>query len=116
MIGLLAMFTIYALEGSISPYLLGKMVSIVSNYNSSKQFLFLIFWPAIFYAMMPMITNIAVRLKEYLEACLYPSMKSDIKKDMFEYLLGHSYEFFERNFSNASPRSTAHKAEIGRHL
>ena len=99
MIGILAMFTIYALEGSISPYLLGKMVSIVSNYNSSKPFLSLILWPAIFYAMMPMITNIAVRLKEYFEACLYPSMKSDIKKDMFEYLLGHSYEFFESNFS-----------------
>lgn len=99
MIGILAMFTIYALEGSISPYLLGKMVSVVSNYSSSKQFLSLIILPAIFYAMMPMITNIAVRLKEYFEACLYPSMKSDIKKDMFEYLLGHSYEFFESNFS-----------------
>lgn len=99
MIGILSMFTIYALEGSISPYLLGKMVSVVSNYGSSKQFLSLIILPAIFYAMMPMITNIAVRLKEYFEACLYPSMKSDIKKDMFEYLLGHSYEFFESNFS-----------------
>lgn len=99
MIGILIMITIYALEGSISPYLLGKMVSVVSNYNSSKQFLSLIIWPALFYALMPMITNIAVRLKEYFEACLYPSMKSDIKKDMFEYLLGHSYEFFESNFS-----------------
>lgn len=99
MFSILAMFTIYALEGSISPYLLGKMVSIVSNYSSSAQFLSLIIVPAIFYAMMPMITNIAVRSKEYFEACLYPSMKSDIKKDMFEYLLGHSYEFFESNFS-----------------
>jgi ATP-binding cassette, subfamily B, bacterial len=87
MIGILAMFMIYALESSISPYLLGKMVSVVSNYGSSKQFLSLIILPAIFYAMMPMITNIAVRLKEYFEACLYPSMKSDIKKDMLEHIM-----------------------------
>lgn len=111
MTGILAMFTIYALAGSISPYLLGKMVSVVSNNHSTTQFLSLIIWPAIFYAIMPMITNFAVRSKEYFEANLYPPMKANIKKDMFEYLLGHSHDFFESNYSGTLTKKIIDIAE-----
>ena len=100
LLGIFSMITVFALEGSITPYLLGKMVNIVeSESNNKERLLHVIIIPAILYVFMQLLTNVSCRLTEYFSLKLYPVIKAEITSNMFEYLLGHSYDFFQRNFS-----------------
>lgn len=93
---------IWAIEMSLSPYLLKVIIDDVVQYSQNQaKLIAAILIPAALYVSMSIILNITFRLYDYVNLKLYPAIKSDISKDMFAYLLNHSYDFFQNNFSGS---------------
>ncbi len=98
---LLAMI-IWSAEVSLSPYLLKIIIDIVSQFSSySEELLTTLLIPVILYISMSLILNINFRIYDYASLRLYPKLKADITKDMYSYLIKHSYSFFQNSFSGS---------------
>jgi len=93
---------IWSIEMSLSPYLLKIIIDIVSQFSSNNQELLnTLVIPVILYILMSLILNINFRIYDYFSLRLYPRLKADITKDMYSYLIKHSYSFFQNNFSGS---------------
>lgn len=91
---------LWAIEMSLSPYLLGKIINIVALDSADKQqVLVAITLPAVLYVSMSFIINLNFRFFNYLCLKLFPQIKAQVVTDMTDYLMGHSYSFFQNNFT-----------------
>jgi len=91
---------VWAINMSLSPYLLKIIIDTVVQYANDQQKLFTaITTPILFYIMMTIILNLNFRLYDYINLKLYPYLKGSVDKDMFAYLLDHSYTFFQNSFA-----------------
>lgn len=110
--GFLLVSLVWAIEMSLSPYLLKVIIDNVVNYAQDKQKLIsAIFIPALLYVLMTVIINFNFRLYDYINLRLYPYLKSSIDKDMFEYLMHHSHTFFQNIFAGNLTKKIADMAE-----
>ena len=76
------------------------MINTVSQYADDKlKAVSLITIPAILYIMMSIIFHINFRLFDYVHLKLYPTVKAQVTKDMFSYMLNHSYDYFQNTFA-----------------
>ena len=75
-LGFFIVILIWAVEMSVSPYLLGKIVNITANNAADhNKVINLLLLPAILYVSMSLILNINFRVYNYLSLKLYPQMK-----------------------------------------
>jgi ATP-binding cassette subfamily B protein len=99
MAGFVLIALVWALELSISPYLLKIIIDTVVSYASEPNKIGeAIFIPALLYVLMSLLLNFNFRLYDYINLRLYPDVKGAVNRDMFSYLLDHSYTFFQNNF------------------
>lgn len=99
MAGFVLIALVWALELSISPYLLKIIIDTVVSYASDPNKIGeTIFIPALLYVLMSLLLNFNFRLYDYINLRLYPDIKGAVNRDMFSCLLGHSYTFFQNNF------------------
>jgi ATP-binding cassette subfamily B protein len=102
LLGFVVVALIWAIDMSLTPYLLKIIVDNVVQYSHNQtQLLHSIIWPAVFYAAMSLIVNLNFRFYDYVNLQLYPYLRATIEKDLLQYLLNHSYTFFHNNFSGA---------------
>lgn len=100
--GFLFIGLIWAIEMTLSPYLLKVIIDAAVRYPKNQaELLAAVLTPAIIYFSMSIIMNLAFRLHDYLNLRLFPEIYSAINKDMFIYLMHHSYTFFQNNFSGS---------------
>ena len=93
---------IWSIEISLSPYLLKIIIDTVSRFSSnSNELIDYLKIPVILYILMSLILNINFRIYDYASLRLYPKLKIDITKDMYSYLIKHSYSFFQNSFSGS---------------
>jgi len=96
---------IWAIEMSLSPYLLKVIIDAVVQYSKNQtKLISAILIPAILYVLMSIILNITFRVYDYINLRLYPEMKAAVSKDMFAYLMHHSHAFFQNHFSGSLTR------------
>lgn len=94
----------WAIDMSLTPYLLKTIIDTVVRYqNSAIQagLINAILIPSILYVFMTIFMNLHMRLYDYINLCLYPEIKSSITKDMFSFLINNSYDFFQNNFAGS---------------
>ncbi|TIE47083.1 ABC transporter ATP-binding protein [Legionella pneumophila] len=102
LLGFVLVALVWAIEMSLSPYLLKVIVDNVVQFSPHKTEIFkTIILPAVFYASMSLIINLTFRLYDYINLQLYPYLRASIERDLLEYLLNHSYTFFHNTFSGA---------------
>ena len=93
---------VWAIEMSLSPYLLKVIIdTVVKHANDQSRLIAAIIIPASLYAAMSVILNLTFRLYDYINLRLYPYIKGSVEKDMFSYVLNHSYTFFQNNFAGS---------------
>lgn len=98
--GFLLIALIWAIEMSLSPYLLKVIIdAVVQHPNNNSQMLAAILTPAIIYFSISIIMNLNFRLHDYLNLRLFPEIYAAINQDMFVYLAHHSYTFFQNNYA-----------------
>lgn len=103
--GFLLTALIWAGEMSLSPYLLKVIIDSVVQYSGNQEALIhAILVPACVFVSLSIVLNLAFRLYDYISLTLYPDLKAAVTRDMFAYLLNHSYEFFQNHFSGSLAR------------
>lgn len=103
--GFLLTALIWAGEMSLSPYLLKVIIDSVVKYTGNQEALIkAIYIPACVFVSLSIILNLGFRLYDYISLTLYPDLKAAVTRDMFAYLLNHSYEFFQNHFSGSLAR------------
>lgn len=102
LVGFTVVGIISAIIISLTPYLLKLIIDTVIQYSAdTSKLIAAILMPAILYIAMPMVLNINLRFFQYLNLRFYPAIKGAIGKDVFSYLLHHSYTFFQNNFTGS---------------
>lgn len=105
MAGFVVVASIWAVEMSLAPYLLKLMINGVSQFpNEKNKAISMILMPAIAYIVLTLIINLNFRLYDYINLTLYPQIKAAVTKDMFSYMLGHSYGYFQNTFAGSSTK------------
>jgi ATP-binding cassette subfamily B protein len=100
--GFLFIGLIWAIEMTLSPYLLKVIIDSVVRYPENQaKMLAAVLIPAIIYFSMTIVMNLIFRLHDYLNLHLFPEIYSAMNKDMFVYLMRHSYTFFQNNFAGS---------------
>jgi ATP-binding cassette subfamily B protein len=98
--GFLIIGFIWAIEMTLSPYLLKVIIDAVVQYPQSQaKMLAAVLIPAIIYFSMSIIMNLTFRLHDYINLRLFPEIHAAMNRDMFTYLAHHSYTFFQNNFA-----------------
>lgn len=100
--GFIFIALVWAIEMSLSPYLLKVIIDTVVRYPTDQiKMLAAILIPAVLYVLMTIIINLTFRLHDYLNLRLYPDIQATVNKDMFSYLMRHSYAFFQNHFAGS---------------
>jgi ATP-binding cassette subfamily B protein len=111
--GFFFLSVVWAIEMSLSPYLLKVMIDDVVKFSQNKSQLISVIWiPAVLYVMMSMLLNVNSRLYDYINLRLNPEIKSAINKDMFIYLMHHSHAFFQSHFAGSLTRKMLDMANV----
>jgi len=92
----------WAIEMSLSPYLLKVIIDAVVKFSQTpSKLLSIITFPAFLYISMSFLLDLNFRLYDYINLRLHPAIKSAMQQDMFAYLLNHSHRFFQDMFAGS---------------
>lgn len=102
-----------AIEISFNPYLLKILINTVIQYsNDQSKLMAAIAIPAAIYIALPMIVNVVLRFLQYINLHLYPYIKASVGKDVFNYLLHHSHNFFQNTYTGSLTKKIGDLVEI----
>ena len=110
--GFLLITIVASLEISLGPYVL-KMIIDAATWHADNGALFLqaVTYPAVFYILLTLIHNGAMRTYHYISLKLFPKLRTEISVALFDHLAKHSLSFFQRNFSGDLANKTQCVAE-----
>ena len=102
LVGLVLVAIFWAISISLSPYAMKLIIDTVSSYESETESLFqAVKSPAILYILISIAYGAVFRMYDWLALKTFPLMKSEITASMFDYLINHSYSYFQHNFSGS---------------
>lgn len=101
-----------SLEISFAPYVL-KMIIDAAVLEPNNQFRLLqaMLFPAILYALLSIIHNVAMRSYDYVCLQLFPKLRTEINVALFNHISQHSISFFQQNFSGEIADKISNMAE-----
>lgn len=100
--GLLVVGIFWALYLSLSPYAMKLIIDKVAEVGTDTDHLFeAVRFPVILYVSLAGFIAIVFRFYDWVMIRTFPKMKSEIISEMFEYVQGHSYNYFQQNFSGS---------------
>lgn len=103
--GFIFIAIIWAIEMSLSPYLLKLIIDgVVRNPQNTANMLAAVLVPVVIYFSMSIVMNLTFRFHDYLNLRLFPEISAAIDRDMFLYLMNHSYTFFQNHFAGSLAR------------
>lgn len=87
---------------SLSPYAMKLIIDTVSDPNTTTENLFdAVKFPVILYISLGVISAFVFRFYDWVMIKTFPKMKCEIISEMFDYVQGHSYNYFQQNFSGS---------------
>lgn len=102
LIGLLFVALFWAVEISLSPYMMKLIIDGVATWSEETGSLFYaIGVPAFIYVLLSLFTGLVFRFYDYVMIRCAPILKNEITMEMFQYILDHSYSYFQHNFSGS---------------
>lgn len=100
-IGMILAVTIYAILTSVSPYLMKIIIDEITQDTPNTSLISRILWPTIWFIIVYQSMDLIWGLYDYLKLKTLPNVRADIMNAMYAYLQGHSYSFFQKNFSGS---------------
>lgn len=102
LIGLIAVAIVWAAYISVSPYAMKLIIDAVSDAGDDAHLLFeKIYLPALLYVGSALVLSLAFRFYDWVVMYIYPAMRQEITQEMFDYVEGHSYNYFQSNLSGS---------------
>ncbi len=103
---------VWAVENSITPYVLKYVIDTITEYSSDRAGLWgLLTLPVALYGILWMLRAGAIRISDLASLKTYPGMKQDITVEMFDYLKLHSHQFFQDHFAGSLQSKVSDMAE-----
>lgn len=93
----------WAIETSLTPFLMKEIIDRATE-SSHASFLDIltVLWPfALAYIGVTALNSASFRLREWLLLKTIPALRKDIWSFLYDYVMAHSYHFFQRNFSGS---------------
>ncbi len=97
--GMMIVSITWCVEMAVNPYLLKRIIDTAIFTGKNTTLLSAIGLFCALYVGMTAIGVLVTNFYMYLNLKLYPKVSADIIKDMHEYLINHSYSFFQNNFA-----------------
>lgn len=92
--------TIWGFNDILFPYFLKLIINKVPAFKGNATDIFsVIKWPLLGLMGMWTTQEISMRLQGWLSYKHFPVLKANIRKQVFKYVKGHSYEYFSNNFA-----------------
>ena len=91
------LFGLLSFERVYLPYLVGKMIDIMSALQHRDMWWQTMQQPVILIVLLVLATDFIVRLRELINEYITPRFKASIQKEAFEYIMHHSNRFFAEN-------------------
>ncbi len=100
MFALLGLGSLWALETSLTPYVMKEIIDRISLYKGDFNGAFRLLAPFVFwYVGLTVMNACSFRLREWVILKTIPAIQKDIWATFFDYLLDHSHRFFQKNYS-----------------
>jgi len=98
--GMIFVGIVWAVEMALNPYFLKKIIdsALLTGGDSTSLFSPVGFYSALFVGMTT-IGVLVTNLYMVINLKLFPKLKAEIVADMHQYLINHSYSFFQNNFA-----------------
>jgi ATP-binding cassette, subfamily B, bacterial len=90
----------WAAYASLTSYAMKLIIDRVSNWEGTLLTK-AVFWPAILYVGLGVGLGIVFRFHDWLLLKTFPAMKNEMTAEMFDYVEGHSYGYFQDNFAGS---------------
>jgi ATP-binding cassette subfamily B protein len=101
--GMLFSMLLIALLTALNPWLMKLIIDVVSSYQGAPTeagpFIKQILWPVVFFIVTYQLTDLVWAMYDYFKLRTLPKIRADVINQAFAYLQGHSYGFFQKNFS-----------------
>jgi ATP-binding cassette, subfamily B, bacterial len=93
----------WAIETSLTPFLMKEIIDRATDSpHTSFAQVITVLWPfAAAYIGVTALNSASFRLREWLLLKTIPSLRKDIWSFLYDYVMAHSYHFFQRNFSGS---------------
>ena len=105
LLGYLLVTFIWASDMAVSPYLLKVIINqVVEVGNQLTSMVDMIIVPCGLYVGMTIINMLGMNFFAFLNMRLYPSISAEVTRNMLRYVMKHSHEFFQNNFSGSITR------------
>jgi len=109
--GMLGSVFLFAILTSISPYLMKLIIDDVAGYQSSQPgLLSRLLIPSILFVVLFQVMDFTWALFDYYKLKTLPKVRADIINAMFTYTQGHSYSYFQKNFTGSLSNKIADMA------
>ncbi len=93
---------LWASYNSLLPYFFKLLIDTVSQFHTGQpNFVSAMIWPAIGYVGISLSFGVTFRFYDFIILTFMPDFKRDIQQAMVGYLQGHSYRYFQDNFTGA---------------
>ncbi len=109
--GMLFAVTFYAILTSLNPYLMKLIIDGVLAHEHSNESLFLaVLVPVVLFILVYQAMDFTWAFYDYFKLKTLPKVREDIINKMFQYMQGHSYSYFQRQFSGSLSNKVADMA------
>lgn len=90
----------WAVDNTAWPFAMKLLIDKLLAFTGDKADIWVFILPIlIFWALLWLTIDVMFRIMGFLMAKVYPQFEADIRMSMFEYVTGHSYEYFANNFA-----------------
>ncbi len=98
--GFIALY--WAMNNALAPYVLKLIIDTVVLHEGNRQGI----WQAVqvyvlCYIVLWLGIAFAMRLLDWIKLRFFPSLRQDLMNTMFDYLIQHSYRYFQNNFAGS---------------
>ncbi|MFN7662226.1 MAG: ABC transporter ATP-binding protein [Alphaproteobacteria bacterium] len=101
-ITVLCLGVFWAIETSLTPYLMKEIIDRATQAKQGADPIWKALWPfALGYLSLTGFNSVSFRLREWLLLKTIPALRKDIWSFLYNYVMAHSYHFFQKNFSGS---------------
>lgn len=94
--------TLYAVSTSLSPYLIKVIVDNIVQFKGNPQDIYsVVLIPAVLYILLRVLLSVFMRIENIIQIYTIPTIKSEMREEMFRHTIKHSYSFFSNNLSGS---------------
>lgn len=109
--GMLFSVFLLAILTSVNPFLMKVIIDDVVEYQGASRSLFsTVLIPAVLFVLVYQAMDLCWAMFDYFKLKTMPKVREDIINTMFAYLQGHSYSYFQKNFSGSLANKIADMA------